>query len=131
MTKIVLSVNLGNPITIINHLRIMSFYDSREEDFHQKLSEAKRYFYKNKSSISIEEITFCSEYARSKISIDVACPQFLQLIIEIGETELAKKVTELASYNRKLVLPKYYSHPKDLFQEIIDMRLNALRMKLD
>ena len=109
----------------------MSFYDSHEEDFHQKLSEAKKHFYKNKSYISNEEITFCCEYARSKISLSVASPEFLQLIIEIGETELAKKVTELAAYNGKLVLPKYYSHPKELFQEIIDMRLNAQTLKLD
>jgi len=103
----------------------MSLYDSCEEDFHQKLSDAKKYFYKNNSSISIEEITFCSEYARSKISLSAACPQFLQLIIEIGEIELAKKVTELSTYNQKLEVPKNYSHPKELFQEIIDMRLNA------
>ena len=109
----------------------MSFYDSREEDFHQKLSDAKKHFYKNKSYISNEEITFCCEYARTKISLSAACPEFLQLIIEIGETELAKKVTEIASYNRKLVLPKYYSHPIELFQEIIDIRLNELKKKLD
>lgn len=110
----------------------MSFYDSREEDFHQKLSEAKGHFYKNKSSISIEEITFCSEYARSKISMEAACPEFLQLIIEIGEIELAKKVTELATHNRKqLLVPKYYSYPRELFQEIIDMCLNELKKKLD
>jgi hypothetical protein len=109
----------------------MSFNSTCEEDFHQKLSDAKEHFYKNNSSISIEEITFCSEYARSKISMSAACPQFLQLIIEIGESELAKKVTELATYNRKLLVRKYYSHPRDLFQEIIDMRLNALRLKLD
>ena len=109
----------------------MSFYDSREEDFHQKLSDAKKHFYKNKSYISNEEITFCCEYARSKISLSAACPQFLQLIIEIGETKLAKKVTEIASYNQKLEVPKNYSQPKELFQEIIDMCLNAQMLKLD
>ena len=102
-----------------------------EEEFHQKLSDAKKYFYKNKSSISIDEITFCSEYARSKISLSAACPKFLQLIVEIGELELAKKVTELVTYNRKLLVPKSYSHPRELFQEIIDMRLNAQMLKLD
>jgi len=109
----------------------MSFYDSREEEFQQKLSDAKEHFYKNNSYISIEEITFCSEYARFKISINATCPQFLQLIIEIGEIELAKKVSELAKYNRKLLVTKYYSHPRELFQEIIDMRLNAQMIKID
>ena len=109
----------------------MSFYDSYEEDFHKKLIDAKQYFYKNNSSISIEEITFCSEYARSKISLSAASAQFLQLIVEIGELELAKKVTELATYNGKLLVPKNYSHPIELFQEIIDIRLNELKKKLD
>ena len=109
----------------------MSFYDSREEDFHQKLSDAKKKFYKNNSSISIEEITFCCEYARSKISLSAACPQYLQLIVEIGETKLAKKVSEVAIHNRKLTVHKDYIKSSELFQEIIDMRLNAQTLKLD
>ena len=109
----------------------MSFYSASEEDFHQKLSDAKKKFYKNNSSISIEEITFCCEYARSKISLSTACPQYLQLIVEIGELELAKKITELAAYNGKLTVHKDYIKSSELFQEIIDMRLNAQTLKLD
>lgn len=109
----------------------MSFYDSREEDFHQKLSDAKEHFYKNNSYISREEITFCSEYARSKISLSAACPQYLQLIVEIGENELAKKVSEQAIHNRKLTVHKDYIKSSELFQEIIDMRLTAKTLKLD
>ena len=109
----------------------MSFNDSREEDFHQKLSDAKEHFYKNNSYISIEEITFCGEYARSKISLSAACPQYLQLIVEIGETKLAKKVTKVAIQNRKLTVHKDYIKSSELFQEIIDMRLSAQKLKLD
>ena len=109
----------------------MSFYSASEEDFHQKLSDAKKKFYKNNSSISIEEITFCCEYARSKISLSTACPQYLQLIVEIGETKLAKKVSEVAIHNRKLTVHKDYIKSSELFQEIIDMRLNTQMLKID
>jgi hypothetical protein len=63
--------------------------------------------------------------------LSAACPQFLQLIVEIGETKLAKKVSEVAIHNRKLPVHKDYINSSELFQEIIDMRLNAQTLKLD
>ena len=102
----------------------MSFYDSREEDFHQKLSEAKKHFYKNKSYISNEERFFCCEYARFKMG--KACFQFVSLIKDIGEIELAQKVTKVTESKLRI---KNYSSEKELFGDILDMRLDLQMME--
>ena len=111
----------------------MSFYDSCEEEFHRKMSDAHKKFYPKGQYLSSEERSFCCEYARFKSG--KACIQFAELVKEIGEIELAQKVTEVTSYNFRVAVsklhPKSYSSEQELFQEILDMHLTLLRMKLD
>ena len=102
----------------------MSFYDSCEEEFHRKMSDAHKKFYPNRQDLYFTEKSFCCEYARFKMGS--ACLQFAELVKEIGEIELAQKVTEVTSYNLSVALsklhPKSYSSEQELFQEILDMR---------
>ena len=111
----------------------MSFYDSCEEEFHRKMSDAHKKFYPNRQDLYFTEKSFCCEYARFKMGS--ACLQFAELVKEIGEIELAQKVTEVTSYNFRVAVsklhPKSYSSEQELFQEILDMHLTLLRMKLD
>ena len=95
----------------------MSFYDSCEEEFHRKMSDAHKKFYPKGQYLSSEERSFCCEYARFKSG--KACLQFAELVKEIGEIELAQKVTEFRFY--KLPIGSYYTE-QELFQGILDMR---------
>jgi len=111
----------------------MSFYSGDEKDFDHMISVAHKKFYPEVRNLSSEESSFCCEYARFKMGS--ACLQFAELVKEIGEIELAQKVTEITAYNLKVAVsklhPKSYSSEQELFQEIIDMRLTALRLKLN
>ena len=95
----------------------MSFYDSCEEEFHRKMSDAHKKFYPNRQDLYFTEKSFCCEYARFKMGS--ACLQFAELVKEIGEIELAQKVTEFRFY--KLPIGSYYTE-QELFQGILDMR---------
>jgi hypothetical protein len=104
------------------------------EDFHDsEVSYAQKTFYPEVRYLPREENLFCGEYARFKTGN--ACLQFVELIKEFGGKELAQKVTELRCYNIKAaeykIHIKSYSTEQELFQQILDMHLTALRMKLD
>jgi hypothetical protein len=111
----------------------MSTYGTNEDFYHSEVSYAKKKFYPEARYLPSEENLFCGEYARFKTGN--ACLQFVELIKKIGEIELAQKVTELRCYNFRVaeskLHPKSYSTEQELFQEILDMHLTALRMKLD
>ena len=95
----------------------MSIYSGSEEDFQLNMSDAHKKFYPKGQYLSMEEKSFCCEYARFKMG--TACLQFAELVKEIGEIELAQKLSEFRSC--KLRSSGYYSE-QELFQEILDMR---------
>ena len=95
----------------------MSFGSTCEEIYHREVDDAHKKFYPKVGYLSSEERSFCCEYARFKSG--KACLQFAELVKEIGEIELAQKVTEFRFY--KLPIGSYYTE-QELFQGILDMR---------